>query len=75
MSDLQSNKTIIDIQYYDPSDDAIGIALHDLPREWQYVSVAKLSSKNINGNGTLLEKASPRSQQEAAGIQLAGDNK
>lgn len=74
VTDLINNGNIITVSYYDPTDESIGLTLTNLERQWQYLSVAKLSKRNINRNGILLEKASPRSHQEVAGIQLAGDN-
>lgn len=51
------------------------MTLSNLDRQRQYMSVAKLSRKTLTKNTWGLEKTSPRSQQEAAGIQLAGDNR
>lgn len=73
VSDLVNNGTIVEVEYYDPVDEALGLTLHDLSRDWHYVSVAKLSRKSINRSGTLLEKASPWSHQEVGGTQLAAD--
>lgn len=74
VNDLVNNGNIHSIAYYDAADTSIGTTLTDLPRERQYLSVAKLSRRNINRNGILLEKASPWTHQEVAGIQVAGDN-
>ncbi len=64
VSDLVSNRTIVQVSYYDPADEALGLVLNNLSRDRHYVSVAKLSRKSLNRSAMLLEKASPRSQQE-----------
>ena len=71
VNDLVDNGSIHSIAYYDSTDESIGLTLTDLPREWQYLSIAKLSRRNINRNGLLLEKSSPWSHQEVGGIQVA----
>lgn len=73
VNDLVNNKTIVDVKDTMTRVTDIGLTLTNLPRQWEYLSVAKLSSKNINRNARLLEKSSPWSQQEVAGIQIAGD--
>lgn len=74
VSDLISNGTILRVDYYENADESLGLTLTDLPRQRQYLSIAKLSKRAINRNAMLIEKASARSQQEVAGIQTAGDN-
>ena len=74
VNDLVNNGSIITVSYFDTADESIGMTLTNLPRAWQYLSIAKLGRRNINRNGVLLEKNSPWSHQEVAGIQLAGDN-
>lgn len=74
VSDMIQDRSILEIQYYQPEQETIELVLTDLARQWNYLSVAKLSRKNINRNGVLLEKISPRSHQEAAGVQQKSDN-
>lgn len=74
VSDLINNGSVLRVTYFDSNDDTIGLTLTDLPRAWQYLSVAKLGSRSLGRTATLLEKNSARSHQEAAGIQAAGDN-
>gem|GEM_PF-3714548 len=48
MSDLVKNGSIHTVSYFDTSDVTIGLTLTDLPRAWQYISVAKLGSRTLN---------------------------
>ena len=74
VTDLINNGNILTVNYYDTQDETITLTLNDMPRAWQYLSVAKLGRRNMNRNAMLLEKNSPWSHQEVAGIQVAGDN-
>ena len=76
VSDLIGNKTIVQVNYYDPSDMSVNLTLTNIPRQRRYLSVAKLSRKSLGvfKKGVLLEKASPRSRQEVAGKQFLGDH-
>ncbi len=75
VSDLISNGSILSVEPYDTADASIGMTLNSIPRQWEYLSIAKLSIKQTNSKARLLEKASPWSQQEVAGIQQAGDDR
>ena len=75
MSDLINDKTILSVDYYEPTEESIDMTLENLERQWQYMSVAKLARKTISKNAWVMEKSSPWSQQEVAGMQLASDNR
>lgn len=49
VSDLVANKTIVQVSYYDPADASVALTLTNIPREWQYLSVAQLSQRSLGG--------------------------
>lgn len=71
IADLMTGQ-ILDIVYYNPSDETISVWLKDLDRNRYYARVASLIKLPEWGN-ILFQSASPWSHQEVAGTQILGD--
>jgi hypothetical protein len=69
---LLNSQEIVDIMYYDPSEENISITLVELSRKWKYAQVAALHNRS-NQNVMVLERSSPWSNQIVAGMQLMDD--
>jgi hypothetical protein len=58
---------IVDIKYYNPTDDQISIGLTDMERKRYYIKIASLiKAPTTTPQQNLYTKASPRSHQEVA---------
>lgn len=69
---LLNTQELVDVMYYDPSEEDISITLVELSRKWKYAQVAALHNR-WNDNIMVFERSSPWSNQIVAGMQLIDD--